>query len=148
MSGSRRLRTGHLFAGADAPERGESFEPLGCIGNVRIERIVSSSEPDSTLYDQVQDEWVLLVRGRARLRLDDRDLELGSGDYLWIPARTPHRVLETSPDALWLALHAEASASPEHASPEGEAREGDSCEGEGEEGGSPASGDAGKQESS
>lgn len=78
--------------------------------NVRIERIVSkghcSAEHD--WYDQNQDEWILLLQGRARLTFIDADsIELNPGDYLLIPAHCKHRVDWTSPDTetVWLAIH-------------------------------------------
>jgi len=38
---------------------------------------------------------------------------LVSGDYLFIPAHTPHRVVETSaePQCIWLAVHLEGGGS-------------------------------------
>ncbi len=94
---------------ADLPDigRGEHFQELLRTGNVRIERILSSDRPEPTLYDQPWDEWVLLLRGRATLEVKGKTLHMQAGDYLFIPARTQHRVLATSPDpqCLWLAFH-------------------------------------------
>ena len=86
---------------------GERFEELLGHAKVRIERIVSSSEPETTLYDQSQDEWVLLIEGRAQIELAGEALDLSPGDWLFIPAHTPHRILSTSPQprCLWLAVH-------------------------------------------
>ena len=97
----------NLFAGLPALERGEFFEDLWRQGRVCIERILSSAAPDPVLYDQEQDEWVLLLEGQAVLELNGEGIELGPGDYLFIPAHTPHRVLETrpAPRCLWLAIH-------------------------------------------
>ena len=100
-------RGGNLLPGLDCPPGGERFEDLLQCGRVRIERILSSAAPEPRVYDQPQDEWVLLLEGRARLELDGRPLDLGPGDWLFIPARTPHRVLATWPEprCLWLAVH-------------------------------------------
>lgn len=97
----------NLFSGLPDIVRGERFQELLDVGSVRIERILSSGRPEPTLYDQEQDEWVLLLRGCATLELAGRPIELLAGDYLFIPAHTPHRVLATSPDpqCLWLAVH-------------------------------------------
>ena len=97
----------NLFTGLPALEEGEFFQDLWREGRVRIERILSSATPDPGLYDQEQDEWVLLLEGRAVLELDGERVNLMPGDYLFIPAHTPHRVLETrpAPRCLWLAIH-------------------------------------------
>jgi cupin 2 domain-containing protein len=49
----------------------------------------------------------MLVEGRAVLEVAGRRVSLSPGDYLVIPAHTPHRVLETHPEprCLWLAVH-------------------------------------------
>lgn len=106
---------GNLFAELPAPPTGEVFAELLRLeltpsqsgGRVWIERIVSSATPEPVLYDQSQDEWVLLLQGRARLWVDGVERVLGPGDYLFIPAHRPHRVLETSaePRCVWLAVH-------------------------------------------
>lgn len=98
---------GNLFKHPPAPVEGEVFEDLLRCRNLRIERILSSACPDGGLYDQAQDEWVCLLRGEATLWIDGETLKLRAGDYRFIPARTPHRVLSTSrdPACLWLAIH-------------------------------------------
>ncbi|MDD1621339.1 MAG: cupin domain-containing protein [Methylococcaceae bacterium] len=78
--------------------------------NVRIERIISKghSSADGFWYDQTQDEWVILLQGRARLSFRDTpSIELNAGDYLLIPAHYQHRVDWTAPDVetIWLAIH-------------------------------------------
>lgn len=100
------LQRGNLFAG-DAPAKGERFEKLAALRNVTIERILSSASPDLALYDQRQDEWVVLLRGQATLEVAGETLELTAGDYVLLPAHMQHRVLATSAGALWLAVHVE-----------------------------------------
>src|SRR4029078_12018689 len=48
---------------------------------LRIERIVSTGHatPEGQWYDQDSDEWVLVVRGNARLRLAGEAQERGTG---------------------------------------------------------------------
>jgi cupin 2 domain-containing protein len=81
----------------------------------RIERIVSTGQatPEGQWYDQETDEWVLVVKGRARLRIEGeaRDRELGEGDFILLPAHCRHRVTWTDPDrpTVWLAVHFAAS---------------------------------------
>ncbi|NEX19943.1 cupin domain-containing protein [Thiorhodococcus mannitoliphagus] len=98
---------GNLFAALPQPIQGEVFEDLLRCGRVKIERIVSSDQPEPTLYEQVQDEWVCLLQGRATLEIAGEEVALGAGDFRFIPAHTPHRVLGTSrePRCLWLAIH-------------------------------------------
>lgn len=96
-----------LFADLPAPETGEAFAEVLRRGNVHIERIVSSAQPEPVLYDQTQDEWVLLLAGNATLEVAGEPLELTAGDHLFIPAHCPHRLLATSaePRCVWLAVH-------------------------------------------
>ena len=77
---------------------------------VRIERIVSKGHrsAEDFWYDQAQDEWVLVLQGRARLKFfDGSSIELAAGDYLLIPANCKHRVDWTAPtiETVWLAIH-------------------------------------------
>jgi cupin 2 domain-containing protein len=72
---------------------------------VTIEQILSSTQPGSALRDQAQDEWLVLLRGRATLEVAGEPMELVAGDCLVLPAHTPHRVLSTGAGALWLAVH-------------------------------------------
>lgn len=76
--------------------------------HVRIERIVSHghASPDGFWYDQDQHEWVVVLKGAARLRFDDRTIELRPGDAVNIPAHQKHRVEWTVPDepTVWLAV--------------------------------------------
>jgi cupin 2 domain-containing protein len=101
------LKTGNLFADLARPETGEIFAELLRCRNVSIERISSSYAPDLVLYDQAQDEWVILLEGRATVEIAGERLELAPGDHVYIPARTPHRVTATFPEprCLWLAVH-------------------------------------------
>ena len=104
---------------SDLPAAGpvEDFANILDRPGVRIERIVSHGHatPADTPYDQGEDEWVLLVRGGARLWIEGTgDRDLTPGDHLLIPARTRHRVTWTSPDepTIWLAVHLTASPEP------------------------------------
>ncbi|MDE2935157.1 MAG: cupin domain-containing protein [Chloroflexota bacterium] len=92
----------------DLPE--ELVETLAETDSVRIERIVSTghASPEGFWYDQPDLEFVLVVKGRARLEFDDGELlELEPGGWADIPAHCRHRVAWTSPDepTIWLAIH-------------------------------------------
>lgn len=77
--------------------------------NVRIERIVSTghSSPNGYWYDQDEHEWVVVLKGKAKLLFEnDKTINMGPGDYMLIPARRKHRVEWTSVDesTVWLAV--------------------------------------------
>lgn len=100
----------NLFADIPAALPDERFDTLIETGTVRIERIVSKghASPSAGWFEQQRDEWVILVRGAARLAFDDgREVVLGPGDWLEIPARQKHRVAWTDPEqeSVWLAVH-------------------------------------------
>lgn len=98
-------RVRNLFDEAAPPARGERFDTLLRQGRLMIERIVSSAQVEPREYVQIQDEWALMVQGKATLRIGERVLELESGDHVFLPAGTPHCVETVSPGALWLAVH-------------------------------------------
>lgn len=107
----------NLFAlpgSGDESTADEAFDTLLAKADFRVERIVSRGHvsPAGFWYDQEQAEWVLVVQGAARLRLQTADrrediVELRAGDSLNIPAHQRHRVDWTSPDkpTIWLAIH-------------------------------------------
>jgi cupin 2 domain-containing protein len=87
----------------------EVFQTIKETNNVRIERIISKGQvsPKDFWYDQEENEWVILLKGSARLLFEDGELvELNSGDYLNIPANKKHRVEWTSKDSetIWVAV--------------------------------------------
>ena len=91
----------------DLPE--ELFTTLLQAPGIQIERIVSQGHKSAEgfWYDQDQAEWVLVLRGAARLEFEDRLLEMRPGDFVNIPAHQKHRVAWTTPDepTIWLAVH-------------------------------------------
>ncbi len=102
-------RSSNLFA--DLPEQmpDEHFTTLLEAASVRIERIVSHghASPEGFWYDQDQHEWVIVLKGAARLRFEEGIVEMKLGDFLNIPAHKKHRVEWTTPDepTIWLAVH-------------------------------------------
>ena len=95
----------NLFADASPPWEGERFDVLLRHKGLTIERIVSSPRIAHERYVQPQDEWVVLLQGQAVLDVDGRKVALTPGDHLFLPAQTPHAVLQVSDGALWLAVH-------------------------------------------
>jgi cupin 2 domain-containing protein len=92
----------------DLPE--ELTEVLAESNSIRIERIVSHSHasPEGFWYDQNENEWVVVLKGKAKLLFegDDEPLEMGPGDFVNIPAHKRHRVEWTTGDepTIWLAV--------------------------------------------
>ncbi len=77
---------------------------------VRIERIVSKghASPATGWYDQEENEWVIVLKGAAIITFEnDGDIKLETGDYLYIPAYTRHKVKWTVPEleTVWLAVY-------------------------------------------
>jgi cupin 2 domain-containing protein len=87
------------------PESGESFHRLAEVGPTRVEHIVSSDTPDPGEQVQEWDEWVMVLRGAARLDLAGVEVALGAGDWLLVPAGARHRVLSTEAGTHWIAVH-------------------------------------------
>ena len=87
----------------------ELFTTLLQSPKFRIERIVSHGHkfPDGFWYDQPTGEWVIVLKGAARIEFEGKTVEMKPGDYLSIPAHTKHRVAWTTPDepTIWLAVH-------------------------------------------
>lgn len=87
----------------------EFFEDIVRSPTVRIERIVSKghTSPETGWYDQDENEWVMVVKGRATLEFEDGSrCEMSAGDYVNIPAHIRHKVAWTDPDdiTIWLAV--------------------------------------------
>lgn len=86
----------------------ELFEVLLESGGFRLERIVSFGQvtPEGEWYDQDLAEWVSVVQGFATLEYEDGErVDFKVGDYVQIPPHRKHRVVFTSDDCIWLALH-------------------------------------------
>lgn len=85
-------------------QNSELFSTLFENRSLKIEAIRSWLKTPGELYNQEQDEWVLLVEGEAELEIEDQVLTLCRGDYLLIPKHTPHRVRSTAKNTLWLGI--------------------------------------------
>ena len=104
---------GNLFERLPADLKDEVFESLIETAQLKVERIVSygHASPDEFWYDQGQDEWVLLLKGAARIQVEGKaEQHLKPGSYINLPAHTRHRVSWTEPDTetIWLAIHYQA----------------------------------------
>lgn len=104
------LGAGNLLQSPCPPAGEERLDVLLQSPDLRLERIHSCAHSTASgqWYDQPQSEWVLLLRGSARLRFEDEaeTRDLAVGDSLLIAPRRRHRVVATDPDpgTLWLAL--------------------------------------------
>src|SRR6478735_1148727 len=100
--------TGNLLVDLSARLPTELIELLVEDPHIRIERIVSHghTSPEGFWYDQDQHEWVIVLKGAARLRFEYQIIEMKPGDFVNIPAHKKHRVEWTTPDepTVWLAV--------------------------------------------
>ena len=93
---------------ATLPE--ELLETLVQTENIHIERIISKghTSPEEGWYDQDKNEFVLLLKGAARLEFEDgRVVRMGVGDWLEILAHQKHKVVWTEPEGetVWIGVH-------------------------------------------
>ena len=100
----------NLFADLSVHSPDELITTLLETANLRVERIVSHghASPDGDWYDQEQHEWVVVLKGAARLRFENEHelVEVNPCDFIGILARRRHRVEWTTPDepTIWLAI--------------------------------------------
>jgi cupin 2 domain-containing protein len=110
------VKTGNLQR--DLPSRPRTAETVDILlerDGLRIERIVSTGQTtqEEKWYDQETDEWVLVVGGAARLRIEGEDKDnrdLAEGDFILLRAHCRHRVTWTQnePPTVWLAIYISA----------------------------------------
>jgi len=102
--------SGNLFADLPTALPEELAEVLAENQHVRMERIVSTghASPAGFWYDQDDHEWVIVLKGEARLLFegDDEPITMRSGDHVLIPAHRKHRVEWTTAKepTIWLAV--------------------------------------------
>ncbi|BBO78758.1 cupin [Desulfosarcina widdelii] len=102
---------GSLFENIPAELPDEIFETICAANWVKIERIVSNGQasPEGFWYDQEGNEFVLVVKGSAGLKIEGEDdiVTLRAGDYFNIESHVRHRVewTDASCETIWLAVH-------------------------------------------
>lgn len=101
---------GNLFESLPESIKEELFTEITHGENIKIERIVSKghTSPMSGWYDQDDNEWVVVLKGEAKLSFKNgNDVHLVTGSHINIPAHIKHKVTWTIPntETIWLAVH-------------------------------------------
>jgi cupin 2 domain-containing protein len=102
----------------------ESLESLVNADGVHVERIGlrAKAGTEELWLHQETDEWVMMARGGAVLEFEEGgQVSMKTGDHLMIPRKKKHRVLLTSKDAVWVAVHLEKSGNVRVGYPRGKA---------------------------
>jgi cupin 2 domain-containing protein len=105
------MNIANLFSEIPADLPDELFSSILDADPVRVERIVSHghASPEGFWYDHDDSEWVVVLRGEAKLHFDsdEQPIHMVPGDHITIPAHKRHRVEWTTPDepTIWLAVH-------------------------------------------
>jgi cupin 2 domain-containing protein len=105
------IRSANLFDRLPNSGADEEIMTLVDRAGSKLVRIVSTGQatPEGVWYDQDDNEWVVVLRGGAGLRVEGEDdvRVLSAGDYIDLPAGLRHRVEWTDADepTVWLALH-------------------------------------------
>ena len=105
------MKPANIYARIPDAQPSELFETLLQTEVFTLERIVSNGHatPEGEWYDQARDEWVILLKGSAGLRIEGEPeiITLEPGDHMHLPAHLKHRVEWTAPaeKTVWLALH-------------------------------------------
>ncbi len=96
---------GRLLPTTSAPREGERVDVLVSAEDTIIEHILSGSlaRPVEFLQDHI--EWVVVLAGGAQLDVAGERVDLSPGEWVLIPAETPHRVMSTQAGTEWLAVH-------------------------------------------
>lgn len=106
-----KVKIKNIFSGLPAARKREVFQVLHKRKGFKIERIVSRGQatPKGKWLCSQAVEWVMVLRGRARLLFKGARTSLGlkAGDFVLVPANACHRVEWTHPrqKTVWLAVH-------------------------------------------
>ena len=100
---------GSLRAPSAAPARGEDTHTIARVGDVVVEQILSGALDAPVDYRAAVEEWVVVLAGRAHLDVDGAAIALEAGDWLLLPAGTPHRLVRTDAGTSWLTVTSSGS---------------------------------------
>jgi cupin 2 domain-containing protein len=73
--------------------------------NVTIKQIISNTLKTPQTFCNQESEWVIVLKGCAKLEIDGDVYKLKAGDYIHIPANTKHTLLKTKKIVVWLAVY-------------------------------------------
>ncbi len=105
------ISRGRLLDAWCVPARGERVEELVRFAHVAVEQILTGPLDGPVDYLQPWDELVVVLAGSALLEVDGEAVELGTGEWLLLPAAVPHRLIRADPGTNWLAVHGRDSDS-------------------------------------
>jgi cupin 2 domain-containing protein len=100
---------GRLRPADVAPATGEETYRLADLGHAVVDQILSGRLDGPVDYRQDEEEWVVVVAGRATLVVEGEPVQLGPGDWVLLRAHTPHRLVETDPGTSWLTVTSPSS---------------------------------------
>jgi len=83
----------------------EIFTTLLKKENIEIKKIVSNTLKTPQIFESNKDEFVILLKGCAKIEINGEIKKLKTGDTLFIPANTTHTLLKTKKVAIWLAIY-------------------------------------------
>ncbi|HVC71112.1 MAG TPA: cupin domain-containing protein [Acidimicrobiales bacterium] len=104
------ITRGRLQSPDTAPTTGEQTHRLAEIGEVVVDQILSGRLDGPVDYRQDTDEWVVVLDGGATLDVDGQRMHLRPGDWVLLPAGTPHCLVETEAATSWLTVTGVSSA--------------------------------------
>ena len=83
----------------------ENFTTLLKNKNVEIKTIISNTLKTPQIFIQDKDEWLVVLKGCAKLEIHGIVHKLKSGDTLFIAANTKHTLLKTKKVVVWLSVY-------------------------------------------
>jgi len=83
----------------------EKFQTLLKEKNVEIKTIVSNTLKTPQIFVEKRDEWLVVLKGCAKLEINGIVHKLKSGDTLFIAANTKHTLLKTKKVVVWLSVY-------------------------------------------
>jgi cupin 2 domain-containing protein len=111
MNDAIKIKSGNLFSNILRHIDDEVFDTIIVSDGCEIKRIISKGHqsPPNYWYDQEKDEWVMVLKGEAKLKFKNNNniVDMMPGDYVHIPAHCKHRVEWTDPEVetIWLAVY-------------------------------------------
>jgi cupin 2 domain-containing protein len=83
----------------------ENFYTLLKHKNITVKTIVSNTLKTPQTFKQDIDEYVIVISGCAKIKMDGMTHKLKKGDTLFIPANKEHILLKTKQVVVWLAIY-------------------------------------------